>query len=130
MGAKKIKKVWHHYLSWEDYHNGMYRSLYGEEKSAMLKKAVEFTGDPELYGGWMLKVVEQWPICCEQNLTATNMNLQAWIGHAAACMAIGSPDEITRAAWSELTQDQQDRANKKADEAIAYWRDLYAKQNS
>jgi hypothetical protein len=124
-----MKKLWHHYLKWEDFQNGMYRTLYGQEKKDFLDKAVEFTGNPELYGNWMLEVVERWPICCEQNLSDTGMNRQAWIGHAACCLAIGCPEDITREAWSALSQEQQDKANAKADFAIELWEVIHEGKN-
>jgi hypothetical protein len=125
-----MKKRWHHYLKWEDYQNGMYRTLYGDEKKESLAKAVEFTGNAELYGNWMLEVVEKWPISCEQNLSDTGMNRQAWIGHAACCLAIGCPEDVTREAWAQLSQQQQDEANAKADFAIELWEAIYEGQNS
>lgn len=121
-----MKKRWHHYLKWEDYQNGMYRTLSGDEKKEYLNKAIQFTGNPELYGDHMLEVVERWPICCEQNLSDTGMNRQAWIGHAAVCLAIGCPEDITREAWADLSQEQQDQANAKADLAIKLWEAIYA----
>jgi hypothetical protein len=125
-----MKKKWHHYLKWEDYQHGMYRTLYGDEKKHFLAKAIEFTGNPVLYGDWMLEVVEKWPVSCEQNLTDRGMNRQAWIGHAACCLAIGCPEDITREAWSELSVEQQDAANAKADFAIELWEAIYEEQNS
>jgi hypothetical protein len=58
------------------------------------------------------------------------MNRQAYIGHAAACIAIGSPEYITRLAWHQLTNDQQDKANNKADIAIKTWEENYAKDKN
>jgi hypothetical protein len=58
---------------------------------------------------------------CFCYLTDTKQNRQAWIGHAACALAHGIPEDIVREAWSYLTQEQQDAANKKADEAIAHW---------
>jgi hypothetical protein len=55
-----MKKVWHHYLKWEDFQNGMWRTVSGETKKEFLTKAIEFTGNAELYGSWMLKVIEAW----------------------------------------------------------------------
>ena len=68
----------------------------------------------------MLRVVNEWPLSCEHNLTA-DCNRQAWIGQAACCLALGVPEDITREAWHMLTQSQQDEANRKADEAILVW---------
>lgn len=120
-----IKRVYHHFSKWEEHKAGMWRTITGEEKRALLDKAIEFTGNTELYGEWMLKVTVRWPFSCEHNLTCTDMNRQAWIGHAATCLAINCPEEITREAWHHLTQQQQDEANVKADEAIASWENAY-----
>lgn len=73
----------------------------------------------------MLKVADSWEYSCEHNLTDSGINKQAWIGHAACCLAIGCPEYITRQAWWHLTKQQQDDANKKADEAIRYWEDKH-----
>ena len=86
-----------------------------------LQKAIEFTGDHELYGRWMMRVVNEWPIACEHNLTDLTQNRRAWIGHAAVQMAINCPEHVTRAAWGYLTKEQQDLANGVADKAIEYW---------
>lgn len=130
MPAQKIKKLWHHYLKWEDYQNGMYRTLSGEERAKLLTRALEFTGNANLYGDWMLEVVERWPISCEQNLSDVHMNRQAWIGHAACCMALGCPEDITREAWWMLTQEQRDEADAKAAFAIELWESIHGSQNS
>lgn len=123
----RIKKKWHHYLKWEDFQNGMYKQVSSKaERTRLLSNAIEFTGDDELYGNAMLKVVEQWPVACEQNLTGTGINRQAWVGHAACCFATGIPEDVTREAWGYLTQEQQDKANTKADFAIQVWESKYA----
>jgi hypothetical protein len=99
----------------------MWRNTAKEESEELLKKAIEFTGNAELYGSWMMKVVSSWKYSCEHNMSYRGMNRQAWVGHAATCMAIKCPEHITRLAWHHLTQEQQDEANAKADEAILYW---------
>jgi hypothetical protein len=116
-----LKRLFHHYEKWEDFKNGMWRRESKQNETDYLNRAIEFTGDHQLYGSWMLRVIEEWPISCENNLTFMGMNRRAWVGHAAACMAINSPEYITRAAWGRLTKDQQDLANKQADKAIRIW---------
>lgn len=118
----KIKRIYHPYSMWEEYKAGMWRAIApGPERNEYLIKAIEFTGNAELYGKYMMKVADEWHYSCEHNLSCENMNRQAWIGHAATCLAIGCPEDITREAWHQLTQTQQDEANIKADEAISYW---------
>jgi len=103
----------------------MWRVIHGAEAEEYLQKAITFTGNAELYGEWMMKVIDEWPKSCEHNLTCGGMNRQAWIGHAACCLAIGCPEEITRLAWHHLTEKQQDAANAKADAAILEWEKRY-----
>lgn len=114
-------QIYHPYTEWEDYKAGMWRKLLPSEEPAMLDAAIRFTGDAEEYGSWMMKVAREWTIACEHNLTDCSQNRRAWIGHAAACMAIQCPEYITRQAWGFLTKRQQDEANAVADLAIAWW---------
>lgn len=92
-----------------------------KDRQSYLSKAIEFTGDHVLYGEWMLRVIEQWPITCEHNLTNKTINRKAWIGHAAVAMAIQCPEDIVRQAWGFLTKEQQDLANNQAQIAIEKW---------
>jgi hypothetical protein len=116
-----MNRIYHPYHLWEDWKFGMWRYTSEIEKAEYLQRAIEFTGDAELYGSYMLKVLAQWPYACEHNLSNRAINRQAWIGHAACCLAINCPEDITRLAWHQLTQKQQDDANAKADFAIQTW---------
>lgn len=90
-------------------------------KKTWLRMAIEFTGNAELYGEWMLRVLDEMPVSCEHNLTKPG-DKRPWVGHAAVALAIGCPEDIVREAWGHLSQEQQDKANKKAEEAINRWR--------
>ena len=126
----KFARVWHPYWAWEEYSAGMWRRIHGIERDQFLQQAIVFTGDTNLYGSWMIKVIAAWPISCEHNLTDYGMNRRAWIGHAACCLAINCPEDITRSAWKCLTEEQRIKANIKADEAIYAWQRKYAAENS
>jgi len=110
---------WRPYWEWEEVAANMWGEVH--DKNEFLERAIAFTGDHVLYGHWMMKVVNEWPNSCRHNLSKRG-DKRAWIGHAAVAMAIQCPEDIVRKAWAHLTQEQQDAANKKADEAIAYWR--------
>jgi hypothetical protein len=116
-----VIRVYHPFHVWEDWKAGMWRKVSGKEEKALLAKAVEFTGDAELYGQWMNLVPIRWPMACEHNLTDLSQNRRAWIGHAACQPAIGCPEHVTRSAWGFLTNDQQDLANAQADKVISAW---------
>ena len=120
-------RVWHSFWTWEDV--GMWREVSASEYERMLPLAVTFTGNAVEYGAAMMKVLEQFPIACEHNLTEPSMNRQAWIGHAAAYLEHELPEWITREAWGALTQQQRDEANAMADRAINEWQSRYAAKN-
>lgn len=120
-----MNRVYHPYWLWEEWKMGMWRTALGKERDDLLIKAIEFTGDAKVYGEWMMKAVEAWPKSCEHNLSDVHINRQAWIGHAATCLALGCPEDITRLAWHHLTKEQQDEANAMADKAIAEWERMF-----
>lgn len=109
------------YRDWEDYKNGMWRKINSDEEPELLQKAIEFTGNHELYGASMLRVIKEWPVSSKHNLTNVGMNRRAWIGHAAVCLAINVPEHIVRQAWWHLSDEQRIAANHVADLAIAEW---------
>lgn len=116
-----IEKIYHPYLKWEDFKAGMWSKCDPEKQESLLQQAIDFTGNADLYGKAMLRVIVEWPITCEHNLTDTGMNRKAFIGHAAVCLELGIPEYITRMAWNKLTDLQRVQANDKAKEAIAIW---------
>lgn len=92
-----------------------------------LAKAILFTSDHKRYGVYMLRVVKEWPISCENAFTDEALNKKAWVGHAAVAMALQIPEDITRKAWGYLTDEQRFLANKQADRAILHWQSTYLK---
>jgi hypothetical protein len=113
-----MKQIYHNYTLWEDWLNGMWRKVTQSEENKMLPIAIEFTGNAEKYGNAMMRVINEWPITCEHNLTDNSQNRRAFLGHCAVCLQLGIPEYITRLAWHQLSQKQQDEANDKADYAI------------
>ena len=125
-----MERIYHPFNLWEDYQFGMWRKVPLFMEVHFLKAAIDFTGDAGLYGEYMIRAINEWPNGCEHNLSCKGMNRQAYIGHAATCIALGCPEYITRLAWHQLTQNQQDEANGKADIAIKIWEDNYAKDKN
>ncbi len=112
-------EIWHPWWMLEEFKSAMWGDV--SRKSTWLRMAIEFTGDAELYGEWMVRVTEQWKYSCQHNLTKAG-DKRPWIGHAAVALAINCPEHIVRLAWGYLTPEQQEKANKKAEEAIELWR--------
>ena len=120
---RKFNRVWHPYEKWEEVKFGMWSQV--KDRTGMYKEAVIFTGNHVLYGSYMFRVINEWPVSCENALTDYFMNRKAWIGHAASALAIGCPEDITRKAWKELSYEQQYLANKEASRAIRTWENNY-----
>lgn len=125
-----IKRIYHNHGILEEHTHGMWRIVAGHLRQEFLSAAIEFTGDARLYGSWMMRVIEEWPRSCEHNLSNLSINRQAWVGHAATCLAIQCPEDITREAWAHLIPNQQILANLKADEAIKEWERIHIRNNN
>ena len=125
MAKKTFKRVYHHYLDWEEMNTNMWGSV--SDSQAWTDAAFNFTSDHELYGSYMMRVIKEWPISCENALTNIDSNRKAWVGHAAAAMAIDCPESIVRKAWRLLSDEQRLLANEKAGAAIAAWEKSYIK---
>lgn len=125
-----MKQVWHPYWDWEDYKAGMWRRLEKKEEQRLLPIAKDFTQDWVIYGNAMQKVVFEWPVTMEHNLTNPSLNHKAFVGHCAVCLTLGIPEYITRAAWKTLADNQQSLANYAADKAINKWREWYINKGS
>jgi hypothetical protein len=100
-----------------------------ENRREYVRRAIEFTGNHKLYGSFMMRVVLEWPVSCENALTDYLLNRRAWVGHAACALAIQCPEDITRSAWKCLTDEQRFLANKEATRAIQCWENTYIKNN-
>lgn len=115
-----MNRIYHHVDEWEEIKANMWGEV-ADRKSA-ISQAIAFTGDHELYGHYMMRVITEWPKSCENALSDGRINQKAWVGHAACAMAMQIPEDITREAWGFLTNEQRVLANKQAERAIRQWR--------
>src|SRR5688572_29101410 len=99
---QNLPRVYHPFWTWEDI--GMWRRVWGKERDAMREHAIAFTGDAAAYGAAMLRVIDEFPIASEHNLTDVAQNRQAWIGHSACYLAHDFTEDVVREAWGQLTQ--------------------------
>jgi len=114
-----MERIWHPWDQWEEVAHNMWGEVL--DRRTALETAIGFTADARLYGSYMQRVIREWPISCENALTDQRLNRRAWIGHAAAALAHGLPEDITREAWGYLNNEQRILANREADRAIAAW---------
>ena len=112
------ERVFHNYVNLEEFHAGMWAIVRGKARKNHIANAADLMKQPDAFKSAMLQAVDEWPVSCEANLTAPSVNRIAWLGHAGCCIATGSPEEATRVAWHTLAADEQDVANRMADEVL------------
>lgn len=119
----QLKRIWHPIDTWEEINS----SMWFDSNAVSIESVISFTGDHILYGAAMFRVIQEWPVSCENSLTNYRINRKAWLGHAAAALEIGSPEKITRKAWGFLSDSQRALANREAARYISIWEVAQAK---
>ena len=122
-----MKRLWHHYETWEDWRAGMFREIRDQWIADDLTRAAAgLLGNPPALESAMRYVAFHWPHAADQNLSNPSRNKQAWLGQAACCHAVGAPELLTKLAWWTLSVEQRTAANMVADRVLAEWREARA----
>ena len=99
----------------------MWQKITGIEADDFAERAANLMREPDVFKSAMRLALKQWPVSCEHNLSAKPINRLAWLGHAGCYLGAGSPEECTRGGWWMLDADQQDEANRVAQEVVEEW---------
>jgi len=116
-----VTQVFYHYSELEEHKAGLWRTTVPDEREAYIVAAYRLMRNPRRFLDAMLRAVQEWPKSMEAAMTTPSLNQRAWMGHSGCCIAVGSPEDLTRLAWHRLTPREQDKANAAADEAIEFW---------
>jgi hypothetical protein len=103
----------------------MWQTSLGIDKKEKISQCVAFMSDTDLFEACMMRVVTEWPISCEANLTNSGVNQVAWLGQAAAAIGIECPEDITKESWGYLPDSIKDKANAAAKKHIKQWKENY-----
>lgn len=87
----------------------------------LVEKSAFFMADTKRFQSAMYRVICEWPISCEHNLSDLSQNRLAWIGQAACAIEIKCPESAVREAWGRLTDNQRRDANESAKKTIKEW---------
>ena len=117
----KPDRIYHHYEDLEEYHAGMWRIVRGVKRKEYANAAADLMRQPGEFKTAMMTALTDWPKSCEANLTAESVNRLAWLGHSGCCLAVNSPEDCTRMGWHQLNRDEQDEANRVAQEVLDAW---------
>ena len=118
-----MQRIYHTWDKWECYPAGFYEDKL--EYSPLSKEELEklyadFLSNDSEFKSALFRVISDWKNSCEHYLTNEKMNRIAWLGQAAACLAIGLPS-CYRGGFHSLSQDQQNRVNSLALDALNMW---------
>lgn len=126
-----MKRIFHHYKKWEDWHDGLYRlSVNTEAEEILISRAARLLADPELLLIAMTRVIDEWKVSAEVNLSNASRNRRAWLGQSACCLLCGAPEDLTKQAWHRISEAERDLANAIADRVISKWEDRYGCQSA
>jgi len=124
-----VKRIYHHYETWECLR--MYLPYDGEvvDHDTLLHLYADFLRDIHRFKRALNRVKQEWPLSCEQFLSNESINRIAWLGQAAMCIDTGIPRKY-RAGFMLLSVQEQEAANRTAQECLAEWLEDHARKNS
>jgi ParB-like chromosome segregation protein Spo0J len=104
-------RIFHTWDKWECHKSGFYEpTLNGLTKEQCERMYEAFLTSEEAFSAALERVITEWKNSCEHYLTNGAMNRIAWLGQAAACIAMGIPSSF-RGGFNLLNSEQQDKAN-------------------
>lgn len=115
-----MQRIFYHFSLWEDFLAGMYDESKDGRKERV-HKAAYILGTPDICREAMEKVIAEWQIATEYNLSNAEINRKAWLGQAACSCYAGIHEDETREAWGIMTEAQRIEANKIAAQIIKRW---------
>lgn len=119
-------RVYHNFMELEEYLGGMWRIVRGDERKRYISASAKLMMDVDRFYLAMCRALREWPMSCQHNLSAEQMNRIAWLGHAGCCIEEGSPEDCTRAGWYWLDDGQMEAANLAAAKALMLWRPSFS----
>jgi hypothetical protein len=119
--ARKIKRIWHPWHTWECFPSNFFGHLPSNQKKKDAEKLyAEYLSDLPKFESTLKKVTTEWTHSCEHNLTNESMNRIAWLGQACLAYEFKLPSGM-RAGFNILSQSEQAAANLLAEKYLNKW---------
>lgn len=119
-----MKRIYHPYWLWEDYLNGMYDNNSNNE---IILKSKELLKNTKLFYNIMLKILDEYKISTDCNLSNISCNRKAWLGQVSCNYLFKANEKQVRIAWSELNEIEKIKANIEAEKIIKIYEARYNK---
>lgn len=123
------ERIFHTYDKWECNKAGFYANVKkGMTHEECENEYIRLLTNLELFASVLEAVINEWKYSCEQYLTNRSTNRIAWLGQAAVCYHSGVPARY-KSAWSRITQEDQNKANLIALDALNKWMKANGREN-
>jgi hypothetical protein len=116
---KKVKRTYIHCDELEE--APMWGNIKPKDQDVYAERSADLMREPDSFKIACQAVLVKWPNSSMQNLSARCLNRMAWIGHAANFLSHDSVEYTTRLGWRMLDKEEQEIANKVANEVIEEW---------
>jgi len=114
-------RIFHTFDKWECQKNGFYNnSVPGKTKEECEIEYAKLLSNEDQFKSALNSVINEWKYSCEHYLTNKSMNRIAWLGQASLCYSKKIPSAF-RSGFSLLSEQQQNKANILAFEALNTW---------
>lgn len=117
-----MKRIFHTWDRWECFRCGFFdeNPPDGLTHGTAVESYQSFLRDIPRFKSALRRVLSEWPISCEHNLTNENMNRIAWLGQAAACISMRLPSRY-RSGYNLLFDNEKVAADGAALDALNEW---------
>lgn len=114
-------RIYHTYDKWECHKSGFYENIKeGWTHEQCESEYIRILSDEKLFSEILEKIIVEWKHSCEHYLSNKSMNRIAWLGQAALSYHSGVPSRYSNAFYN-LTEEQQEKANKVAFKYLNKW---------
>lgn len=117
--TKKVKRTYFHCDLLEE--APMWAAAKSKDVELHSERSADLMREYDAFKNACRNVITQWPYSSMQNLSSRGSNRFAWIGQAACWLNHESVEYTTRIGWRLLDDDEQNQANRVANEIIEEW---------
>jgi hypothetical protein len=112
-------RFFYNYKIWECPKSNFYKGIAKNDET----KALGIMKDYNKWGFYMKKLLDRWPVSCNQFLSDPTINKKAWIGQASMACFFKVSAATTKKCWFMLNKKEQNKANNEAGKVLNKWRE-------
>jgi hypothetical protein len=117
-----MDRIFHPWVKWEDYCHNFYGGFNTTKtKRETIEDYANLLRDIPRFEAALKVIIKEWPYACEHNLTNEALNRIAYLGQAACALEYHVPHYVSCSGYNLLTPEEQQAADKKAEEYLNIW---------